>query len=124
MYSSGVRVGHGWATVQGARCKGAPPYLRLLINRNIYLLLNSLKAKKIAMVATLIVISFNKWLFHYILCLFSYGFELQLGGAIETSPRALVVLNPALYIHTHILYILNIFGCTVLLKLNYTCLMK
>ena len=40
--------------------------------------------------------SFNKWLFHYILCIFSYGFELQLGGAVEISPRALVVLKPPL----------------------------
>ena len=47
------------------------------------------------MVATLILF-FNKWLFHYILCLFSYGFELQLGGAVEISPRALEVLKPAL----------------------------
>ena len=46
------------------------------------------------MVATLI--SFNKWLFHYILSLFSYGFDLQLGGAVEISPRALVVLKPPL----------------------------
>ena len=27
---------------------------------------------------------------------FSYGFELHLGGAVEISPTALVVLNPAL----------------------------
>ena len=27
---------------------------------------------------------------------FSYGFELQLGGAVEISPRALEVLKPAL----------------------------
>ena len=49
------------------------------------------------MVATLILFLY-KWLFHYILCLFSYGFELQLGGAVEISPRALVVLNLALSI--------------------------
>ena len=44
--SSDVRVGHGWATAQGAGYKGAPPYLCSLIKRNIYLLVNSLKAKK------------------------------------------------------------------------------
>ena len=44
------------------------------------------------------LISFNKWLFHYILCIFSYGFELQLGGAVEISPRVLVVLKPPLTI--------------------------
>ena len=40
--------------------------------------------------------AFNKWLFHYILCLVLYGFELQLGGTVEFSPRVLVVLKPAL----------------------------
>ena len=49
-YSSGVRVGHGWATAQGAGYKGAPrrppPHVRSLIKRNLYLLVDSLKTKK------------------------------------------------------------------------------
>ena len=49
------------------------------------------------MVATLILFIY-KWLFHHILCHFSYGFELQLGGAVEISPRVLAVLKPALVI--------------------------
>ena len=96
--SSGVRVGHGWATAQGAGYKGAPqasPYLRSLIKQNLYLLVNSLKRKN-RYGGNTNLISLNKLLFHYILCLFSCGFKLQLEGAVEISPRALVVLKPAL----------------------------
>ena len=48
--SSRVRVGHGWVTAQGTGYKGAPwrppPYLHSLVKQNLYLLINSLKAKK------------------------------------------------------------------------------
>ena len=93
---SGVTVGHGWATAQGARYKGAPaPYLCSLIKRNLYLLVNSLKAKKIVMVTTLI-------LFLLINCYFiiSFAFFIWVSnavrGALEILPRALVGLRPAL----------------------------
>ena len=68
---------------------------RSLIERSLYSLVNSLKAKN-HYGGNTNLISFNKWLFHYILCVFSYGFEMQLGGALEISPRVLVVLKPAL----------------------------
>ena len=63
------------------------------------------------MVATYLI-SFNKWLFHYILCLFSFGFELQLGGAVQISPRVLEVLKLALF-PPHINHILLFITCQV-----------
>ena len=85
----------GWGTVwrppRALDIKG-----RSLIKRNLYLLVNSLKAKKIVMVTTLILFLLINCYFIISFAFSSYGFELQLGGAIEISPRALVVLKPPL----------------------------
>ena len=75
MSSAGVKVGHGWRPPRALDIKGCS-----LIKQNLYLLVNSLKAKKNHYGGNTNLTSFNKWLFHYILCIFSYGFELQLGG--------------------------------------------
>ena len=48
------------------------------------------------MVTTLILFLLINGYFIISLAFFSYGFELQLGGAVEISPRALVVLKPPL----------------------------
>ena len=48
------------------------------------------------MVATLILFLLINGYFIIPFAFFSYGFELQLGGAVEILPRALVVLKPAL----------------------------
>ena len=64
--------------------------------RKLDLLVNSLKAKKIVMVTTLILFLLINYYFIISFNFFSYKFELQLGGAVEISPRALVVLKPPL----------------------------
>jgi hypothetical protein len=52
------------------------------------------------MVTTLILFLLINGYF-IILCLFSYGFALQLGGAVEILPRVLVVLKLALMTVSH-----------------------
>ena len=88
-------------TAQGAEYTGAqwrPPPLSPLPHKAKPILTHKFpKSEKNRYGDNTNLISFKKWLFHYILCPFLYGIELQLGGAIEISPRALVVLKPPLH---------------------------
>ena len=86
----------------GQGAAGRPPRAldikgRSLIKLNLYLLVNSLKAKKVVIGTTLILFVLINDYFIISFAFFLYGFELQLRGAVEISPRALVVLKPALY---------------------------